>query len=202
MALHTLVDSLKSIQVEKVMGTGDFTEHGRMEEWAWIRKELLELIDYSNIGNHDAGWNGIWFQNSAYEMALRALRKSTPYYFEDFGDYRFITLDTMQDLGRARWSIARGRIGKKQMKWLEKALDTPNKCIVMLHHHPFFRTPSLELIDSKDFLTLSDKMHAVFYGHKHEADVSGKFFASDATLMSRRYRVVDLKDLTWFWIHF
>lgn len=201
---RTLVASLEQCPAEQVLITGDLTDHGTFPEtqaylgtYGRMQKKSQKVP-----GNHDGGWNGVVFMPGRYNRLQEDLNIKLPY-FEDVGEYRFIGLDTIRALRGRRFSLARGKIGEEQLAWLDRVLDTDQKCVVLLHHHPYERRPGLELLDANEFLiTLGGRHHAVLYGHRHVASQDGRFFAADKTPSSRRYRLIDLETLEWEWHRF
>ncbi|HET8608483.1 MAG TPA: phosphodiesterase [Burkholderiales bacterium] len=116
-----------------VLATGDLTDFGRPDEYAFLRDLLapLEMPVYLIPGNHD--------ERGAFRGAFRDCTwmpgdEFVQYTLEDY-PLRLIALDTVvpQQGG--------GTLCKKRLAWLEARLaEAPQRPTLIFMHHPPFRT--------------------------------------------------------------
>ena len=195
--------------------SGDLTDHGKSGEIETLRRPLNHLSSHvptlATLGNHDSGWNGIWFTQSAHDRTEQFIhsispwkaKENPPYHF-DKGGYRFIGIDTTYPLKVDRWSLARGRVGPSQRDAVKRIAEpTDLRPVLVLHHHPFARGFGLELKDSAKFMAeLFPLVHAVMFGHKHTRERWGNMFAAGKALAEESFRLIDLDSLEDRIIHF
>lgn len=204
--LFTKIADDQSVDVVAI--TGDLTDHGKSHEFDALTGPMRDLCSkkkvFLTVGNHDAGWHGILYQRKAHERALDFVSDMTgvasfPHH-EVIGQTQFIVLDSIQGVSERRfrpWNLARGELGSSQIDGIELRDDLRN--IILLHHHPYFRKVGLDLKDSEDFVRALESDTYVLYGHKHVASHKGSFYASDKSVDSLGYRVIDTSNNTWEW---
>jgi 3',5'-cyclic AMP phosphodiesterase CpdA len=114
--------------------TGDLTDGGRPEEYAFLRELIapLAMPVYLIPGNHDeAGAMRAAFADHAY------LRQSADgiQYVIDAHPLRIVAVDTVIP------GESGGALGEERLSWLDRALaQAPGRPTVVLMHHPPFTT--------------------------------------------------------------
>lgn len=159
--------------------TGDLTESCTEWELEMCQATLANHVDTKRIpGNHDGGGGGLWFLERRYDRFHDfvghniAGPESYPIAY-DYPNYRLILLDSCHPMSIRRWTLARGMIGRTQLRKLEVLLDTQKLCIVAVHHHPEYRGFGLEMVDADEFRAAMENSPGavhVLCGHRHHED--------------------------------
>jgi 3',5'-cyclic-AMP phosphodiesterase len=175
-----LVKTVKHINnsdppVDLVAVTGDLVNHGHLEDYNRVKRELDKLISpyYIVVGNHDQ------------RQTLRQVFHDHSYLSGDdeFIQYtienkplRIIALDTLEP------GAHYGLLCKTRLNWLDKKLkEQPERPTLILMHHPPFETgmpypDSLGMRGKKEFgelITGHSQVKAIASGHTHRDSVIG-----------------------------
>lgn len=199
--------------------SGDVVEGVNRAEWVSARNLLASLsVAYRGrfwivLGNHDcSNSRGITFDDNAADRSRFYVNALTNNFISKNGmrtvrinNMKFIILDS--NIGNQDdWiaPLARGELGKPQLAELEFELQEQIPTFIALHHKPFATDIFHELEDKEEFLALINRrehVKAVFFGHLHQwsvKDIDGiRYFESDNTTVSRRYRVINSEDLSY-----
>jgi len=105
-------------EIKFAVNTGDLTPKGAKEEYEnyWDMCKQSKVKIYDTIGNHDLG-----FLNSGVKYFKQ--RYGETYYSVEYDDCRIIFLDNSRSKG----------LGRKQLNWLKKALETDKIKFVVMH---------------------------------------------------------------------
>lgn len=146
-------------EIEFVMTTGDLTPSGTRDEYDNYYKLAgqCRVRIYDCMGNHDIGRWG-----SGTKIFNK--KNGNPYYYFDKDGCRFIVLDNS---GRS--------MGRKQISWLEKALEHKGAIFVFIHKPLFDPTgnfPKYIMLNKSErnilyTLFRRAKVNCVFVGHIH-----------------------------------
>lgn len=221
--LNDLINHLATQERGVIAITGDVVDGRNPNEWQRVLPYLrhLQTQGFKLLvvpGNHCCSNNlGVTFDLDACDRSWKAindlcdvkLSKAGPRTWNIDG-IKFIGLDSC--LGNAddiSPPLARGELGRSQIAWLEVELQDVLPTFILMHHKPHSKDFAHLLEDRQDFLNIiyrRDHVRAVLFGHIHKwsiFDQSGiRFFESDNTTISRRYRLIDTDDLTWKEIKF
>ena len=171
-----------------VLITGDITDDGQEAQYAKARAALepfrgrLWLLP----GNHDYGPLGNFYLEECAERFDRFL--AAPFCGVTFGEGAVPAIKTVETASeKVMWiglnsnlrtaspfDFACGEVGELQRTMLEAILSEPanNECIkiVALHHHPFYHSAFLRLLDGKELLRIVfGRADVLAFGHKHVA---------------------------------
>lgn len=134
-----------------VVELGDFIDgrDRRGEEGFWRAKELYDRIKvekYYVMGNHET-------TNFTKDRWQEIVGYSSPYYYFDKKDYRFIVLDgnnvevpegsgNIVDMSPTTPHSYRGMMDSKQLEWLENLLENSQeyKKVIFIHEPPLVQT--------------------------------------------------------------
>lgn len=142
------------------IGTGDFVELGRAEEYAVAAKvlPLMKLKLHAAPGNHDVRWNPL-----GKEGFIRGMQQPLFQSFEHEGVHFFL-LDSTVLL--EHWS----HIGQDQLDWLAGQLKVigPDKPIIMAFHHWVGRD-KMQVDNEQALIDLLEPYNVRLYlqGHGH-----------------------------------
>lgn len=214
-----MVEHLCSNIVENalVIVSGDIVEGVSKAEWVSAKNLLARLsVAYGGRlvivpGNHDTSNNkGITYDDNAADRTRFYINSLMQNFIGKNGmrvvrhqGMKFICLDSCignQDDWVA--PLARGELGRQQLAALEVELQDIMPTFIIVHHKPF-ATDVFHTLEDKDqmlkILERRDHVKAGFFGHIHEwniRDVNGiRWFESDNTTVSRRYRIIDSDTL-------
>lgn len=169
--------------------TGDIVDHGKAGEFRLAAKALWALRRagfrvYVAPGNHDYGPYGNFYSAGARERfanlaeEIQGVREYPFAVNVEGAQLLFLDSTAHNEKGEP---FARGRIGRRQLAWLESHLSSPLPQWIALHHHPTWRNPFLAVSDAADLQALVDRRDNVKYlcGHRHTEDLdliaAGKF---------------------------
>jgi 3',5'-cyclic-AMP phosphodiesterase len=153
---------------DMVFMTGDLVNSGKIEEYELLRDLIapLTMPVYLLAGNHDNSDNiRSVFPDHGYIPPDGPLC-----YVVDTDPLKLIALDT-NILGKPQ-----GRLGEKQLSWLDKELSNcTDKNAVIFMHHPPFKTglatmDAMNLIDADafgDVVSRHDNIERILCGHLH-----------------------------------
>jgi len=207
--ISSVIASIYSPQAHDVLIAGDIVEGAWSQGGLFIRQNTMEQ-EYKNAqealkplvnvgfdihmvpGNHDYGPSGLRYTKQAHNRYLdlhREIcgRKSNIVFSEKVFPYRvsyqawqLLLLDSNVHNGHGV-HFSQGRIGNRQLAWLEKMLESSNvPTVIALHHHPRPRNiadRALPIIDRKDFGNIIDSARnrglkiLICCGHKHVEDL-------------------------------
>ena len=133
------------------------------------------------VGNHDQGLRGLFYNPhsarrfddlSARLQGHRWMDKQpmVQQVREGGVDVSIITLNSCAQT--VKWNdYARGEIGREQLAELDRILSvTRGLKVVVLHHHPFMKSATMNLIDAGYLMMfLRNRADALLFGHRHEA---------------------------------
>ena len=169
--------------------TGDLVDHGNPEEFDLVNEglSLLRIAGfrvYIVPGNHDYGAHGIFYSSKAHLLFLdlaEEIQGIREYPFKiDLDGARLLFLDSTAHNEEGE-PFARGRIGARQIAWIETHLADEIPQWIVLHHHATWRNPFLAISDAEDLQAVVDRRDNVSYlcGHRHAEDLeliaAGKF---------------------------
>jgi 3',5'-cyclic AMP phosphodiesterase CpdA len=190
-----IVDKLKMLKEkypsDLLLITGDLTNDGEGWQYEMMWRTLMQNYGippwdwaghigepylYVLPGNHDARKAGICFWrregirrfDATFGTKFYGLNEPMVNVFED-DKAVLIRLDS--NCENWNWSLACGRVGRKQLRCLDKLLDQYRgyNRIVALHHHPFDRGLGRALLDSDKFMAVvKDRCEVLCFGHKHK----------------------------------
>ena len=173
--LKTALDHAKSkAQIDLLLISGDLTEDGGPEDYAylkqWLTKEMPKVPIIVTLGNHDIkknfriAWLG---QTDGEELSYNEVY--------DFEDFYLISFDS------SMYGENNGFISNSQFSWLEEQLskygDKP--VFLMTHHHLFASQSSTpELPESNELIQLINQysVTCLLNGHTHHSytgDING-----------------------------
>jgi 3',5'-cyclic AMP phosphodiesterase CpdA len=191
--LPKVFDALKAQGIDTVIATGDNVNSGDdnysrdIDKIAWEKDMHVIWV----MGNHD----------NNKTMATLGIT-GNKYYFVDYGSTRIIVLDDAK-VTRETGDYF-GGIDDEQLKWLEKALKTPNQVIVAMHVPIFYQDNLSErFIGLEKILHDSGNVKLVLSGHYHiawqkkynEIDYYGEDALTRADSLGA-YAIIDLKNAT------
>ena len=131
---------------------------------------------YHVLGNHDI--DSITKEQFLSNVENTGIKKQDTYYYYDSGGFRFIVLDanfkedgTAYSKGNFDWKDT--NIPKDQLFWLKSTLDETNKpCVIFVHQMlDDFENGDYGVNNAnkvREVLEESNKVIAVFQGHKHK----------------------------------
>ena len=122
-----------------VIVSGDLTDHGTAEEYAWFRELLapLPMPVYVIPGNHDDRGRMLELFSAQGAHAMSGFMQ----YVVDAGPLRLIALDTVKPGSDA------GELCDARLRWLDERLaEAPAKPTLVFMHHPPFTT-GLDVLD-------------------------------------------------------
>lgn len=204
--------------------SGDVVDGRNRGEWVGALKALQPLsVAYRGRffivpGNHDtSNSRGLTYDDNAADRARFYINGLTNMFISKSGlrihklnGMKIIGVDT--NIGNSDdWvaPLARGEIGKRQLAALEVELQDEIPTFIIMHHKPQSVDVFHTLEDRDDFLKLinrRDHVKAVFFGHMHEWSVHDvgtiRYFESDNTTCSYRYRVIDTDTLEYITVEF
>jgi 3',5'-cyclic AMP phosphodiesterase CpdA len=133
--LHRCVAQLQQLDPvpDIVLATGDLTDFGRPDEYAFLRELLapLKMPVYLIPGNHD---DRNTFRQAFRNCAWMPDGEFVQYTLEDY-PLRLIALDTVVPLQGG------GTLCEKRLAWLESRLaEAPRRPTLIFMHHPPFKT--------------------------------------------------------------
>lgn len=189
-----------------VVVTGDIVDHGRGAEYAHALPgfSILRARGFRIFiapGNHDYGPWGNMYSPHAHRRFLAFCEFITGIgtfpHAEERKGWRLLLLDSTahDEIGEP---FARGRIGPRQLAWLEAQLADPRPTYIAMHHRPDWGNAFLAVSDRADLQALVDrrteKGRIVKYlcGHKHEESLD---LIAAGKLRDDR-RVIEIDPLT------
>jgi len=126
------------------------------------------------------------------------------------GDLVLIGLDSTADELKDGYSLgAEGRMGKRQLKALDKLLGLPQlsgkRIVIYFHHHPYSSVHYLNRFkDADDFLDIvRNRAHLLLFGHNHRYAVCSSDSQADGIVMALEggkstremgFRIIDLEN--------
>lgn len=159
---------------DAVIITGDLTDFGRPAEYEHLQQLLapLTMPVYMLPGNHDER-NTLSQYFVGHDYLAHTTENGHAQYVVSVGPFKLIALDT-SEIG-----FSSGRLCKKRLAWLKKALDeNANFPVVIAMHHPPFKTlighmDSIGLLEGAAELELLLKQYAnierIICGHLHRS---------------------------------
>lgn len=151
------VDAVNAQAPDAVLVSGDLTDHGTVEEYRLLRRELdrLKAPVYVIPGNHDdrETLRAAFFDH-------RYLPAEGPLHWAvDLGPFRLIGLDSMVP------GESHGLLGEAGRAWLDAALSDSDRPTMVAIHHPPFPTGlwGMDQIGCQD----GAAMGVVLAGHPH-----------------------------------
>lgn len=165
--IATAVDRLIDLAPDLVVVTGDLTDVGSVEEYHWLRAELMRLPMPVRLvpGNHDRRDH-----LRAVFADHRYLPTSGPlHWVEDQFDVRVIGLDDVLAGHEYGW------LNDEDLMWLDHRLAEQARPTVIAVHHPPFKTglQSMDAINLRNGDALADvvrrhpHVERVICGHHH-----------------------------------
>jgi 3',5'-cyclic AMP phosphodiesterase CpdA len=134
--LRDCVDHIRALnpRPDIVIATGDLTDKGSAEEYAYLRELLtpLECPVFLIPGNHD-GRNALWeiFADEGYFPKPASGNSDCLNYIVEDYPLRLIALDTLVPNEPGGW------LEDAQIAWLDERLgESPSRPTVILMHHP------------------------------------------------------------------
>jgi 3',5'-cyclic AMP phosphodiesterase CpdA len=125
---------------QAIVLTGDLVDAGGAGEYAHLA-ELVAPLQQAGIrllpvlGNHDAHGTAQAALESWLEDIPAAARDPHAFqYWTDIGPIRLVVADTLAD------GEPGGRLGTQRLTWLEQAINSSDKPVVVAMHHPPFAT--------------------------------------------------------------
>ncbi len=161
---YSLKKAQKQAIIDLVIISGDLTEDGEVEDYAFLREFIENIIGETKIivtlGNHDnkANFRKGW---------LKIKETSQPYnYMEFFESFCVISVDSSSEKN------PNGVLGKEQLIWLEQAFVKAEEqpVILVTHHHLLKNQSSMPPMQEVDkFLeVIKDKnIICILNGHTH-----------------------------------
>lgn len=153
-----------------VIFTGDLTHHGQIKAYEIFKAEIAKLkLPYKLlIGNHDSRVN---FQ----EIFPDADKDANGFvqWHEDFGDWRVIGLDSVNEPRLPDTRHGAGQLCTKRLAYLTDTMDTAGdkKIALFMHHHPFVSQFSgmdqIRLLDTPRFEAAIKGRNVRFLGMGH-----------------------------------
>jgi calcineurin-like phosphoesterase family protein len=200
--LAEAVEFFNTQDIEFVAHLGDFIDHdiNGIEELNKITEKLNKPL-FHLFGNHDfyEEWPEGKNRNSK-EKLLELLSMPAPYYEKDFGDYKFLFLDSnevgiiespvgsndyekglelinsLKEKGYINAVNWNGAISDQQLKWvIEKTIEAQgrNQRVILLAHHPVFPEHRENMLENEKVLGLfAEYKNIVAYlnGHNHDGN--------------------------------
>ncbi|MBI5345675.1 MAG: metallophosphoesterase [Chlamydiae bacterium] len=177
--LYSLIDHFKSLQIDYVIATGDFTSTSSKEEFA-MAKQFFDLLDKNNIkfilvpGNHDNYTKKAYKNSSFFKCFSMVPKKINSFALND--NWWFVGLDTTLP---THWLSSAGLFSKTIEDELSKSLEKipKDKFILMANHFPLFPNDSRRKIlkRSEDLLKLIQKHNNIklyLHGHTHRRSIA------------------------------
>ncbi len=119
-----------------VIFTGDLTHHGEIKAYKIFKSEIAKLkLPYKLlIGNHD--------KRAHFQAIFPDAEKDSNGFVQwsqDFGDWRVIGLDSVNDPRLPDTRHGAGQLCTKRLSYLTDAMETAcnKKIALFMHHHPF-----------------------------------------------------------------
>ena len=214
--LADIVDSVNASDADRCIVLGDVTDWASSRQWSEAAGELERLTIPFDIvpGNHDVIGAGPLmaagvFRQPSYDRTMEAVEHLTGVgeypYQRDFGDCRLLCLDSSAH-GERGTLAHRGRIGDRQIAFLASHVPGTHPVVVALHHYLVDMPWTLAVEDAEDVLPILARDHVtVIHGHRHRAGEHKKtadrprILASDSTVDSMRWRMLDVGSGRWDW---
>jgi Icc protein len=171
------VDHLNNFNpsIDMVMVSGDLVNHGHLDDYNRVKKELdrLNCPYFIVVGNHDQRetLRKVFFDHSYLSEEENFIQ----YSIED-KPLRMIVLDTLEP------GTHFGLLDEKRLQWLDRKLsEQPDRPTFIIMHHPPFETgmpypDSLGMRGKKEFgeiISRHKQIEAITSGHTHRDYVIG-----------------------------
>lgn len=155
---------LKAGKIDLLIISGDLTDDGRAEDYAFLKDFLRERIGKAKIvvtlGNHDrkANFRTGWLAEEASDRPYNQICHC--------GDLFVVSVDS------SRYGDSRGKIGADQLAWLKAAFQKTegSPVILVTHHHILKEQSALPEVDGAlDLLNLirHENVLCILNGHTH-----------------------------------
>lgn len=199
LALETIFEQLRHLQLDFLLLPGDLTQHGEADNHAWLSQRLAQLPypAYVIPGNHDIP-EAKARDAEEDKSTLRTIHPTQfPHYYRSFGyaqtDQLYyechpipgVRLIGLNSIAFDHNNKQIGRVDRAQMQWLEKVLNERSHVLtlVMIHHnivehipgqarHPISRRYMLENACELRTLLAEAGIQLVFTGHLHIQDIA------------------------------
>jgi 3',5'-cyclic AMP phosphodiesterase CpdA len=172
---------------------GDITENGTRAEYRLARDTLSPLVarGYRVLavpGNHDYGPLGNRYSRDAHQYwgqyIAEDVCETAPQYplVWHVDGQRIIGLDScyspqptnglweaLRERLKPSSAFANGEIGRGQLDALSAWLEDDIPTHVILHHHPLYVMPGMQLVDAHAFWeVVGGRVQSVHFGHRHK----------------------------------
>jgi 3',5'-cyclic AMP phosphodiesterase CpdA len=190
-AIIRAIISSKKPEDHIIVITGDIVENAnRTKQTSEAVRAIDELKKSGYVvlvvpGNHDYGNGGMGKKKfvGIFKEKYYGSRDISYPKLDIIGSTAFIGLDSNAE--ELKWHnrfFSEGKLGKKQLKRLEKMLKNPKvknrKKVLYLHHHPFDFKLGMHLKDKKRLKKIiHSNVDALLYGHYHrDRESAGKVY--------------------------
>lgn len=156
-----------------VNGKSDFSTRRLLREVAALCETFNGPIHYMH-GNHDLDY----ISKAEFYSALDQTDGSSRFHF-DFGGYTFICIDgnfspdgSAYDRGNFEWENS--FVPEEELDWLRSRLAASLLPVVIASHQRIDCEGKFSVTNNaavREIIALSDKVKAVFQGHRHEDDL-------------------------------
>lgn len=154
--------------------TGDLTDDASLPQIK-VASDLISKFRrhgftvFAVPGNHDRGFSGLVDDEERISAWETHIAGGWPQIHQKAG-WRFLLLNTANDSD----FMAQGKLGHDQLAFLAVELSDKAPMVILMHHKPWWRNPTLLLADADAFLAFTRRAQGplvVVCGHKHERAV-------------------------------